>query len=176
MGHATVERIRKEFPGFITYHSLLNSDEQVGFFVDFITRNPKRKIAVEIGTYRGLSASLMAQYFDKIITIDINVHDEVKPLFQKLGLVDKVIPYAVKSLEAKAGILANIDFDFAFIDGDHTTGEPLKDFNLVGRCGRVLFHDYCPGNIDYAGVIEAVDALPKGKVEFKSPFVYWERQ
>ena len=63
------------------------------------------------------------------------------------------------------------NFDFAFIDGDHTGDRPAKDFELVKKCGRVLFHDRTR-----EAVKAVIDALPKDEVEIMGGFAYWERK
>ena len=40
-----------------------------------------------------------------------------------------------------AKVLKEVDYDFAFIDARHEVEEVKKDFRLVMKCGRVLFHD-----------------------------------
>jgi predicted O-methyltransferase YrrM len=94
---------------------------------------------VEIGTFCGATAAYMAQFADKVYTFDIrNLYD--RPTWEKLGLADKIEFHLVKDREEIRQILDGIDFDFAFIDEDHS--EKVRDsFDLVKRCGRVLFHD-----------------------------------
>jgi len=94
---------------------------------------------IEIGTFHGATAAYMAQFADKVHTFDVrDLYD--LPTWQALELADKIEFHLVKDRDEIAKILKNIDFDFAFIDDDHS--EKVRDsFELVKRCGRVLFHD-----------------------------------
>jgi hypothetical protein len=52
------------------------------------------------------------------------------------------------------------NFDFAYSDGDHHA-DTMLDFDLVRRCGRVLFHEYWPMQ---PPVWNLVNSLPRGEV------------
>lgn len=64
--------------------------------------------------------------------------------------------------------LRNLDFDFAFIDGRHNYEDAKKDFEIVKKCGRVLFHD----------VVEKYPGMQKFIKEIRAKtineFGYWE--
>ena len=62
--------------------------------------------------------------------------------------------------------------DFAFVDGDHKYNEIALDFELVKKCGRVLFHDY--GMDHLPDVTDFVDTLPRREVTIDRPFAYWQ--
>lgn len=106
-----------------------------------------KKIAVESGTFHGVSASLLADYFDEVHTFDIKTggywkEEKIKhEIWQFLGIQDKIKPYMINNDKEKAEILKNISWDFGWIDGNHTTGT-MVDFELFKKCGRILFHDY----------------------------------
>ncbi|MFK5283878.1 hypothetical protein ACI3PL_30305, partial [Lacticaseibacillus paracasei] len=62
----------------------------------------------------------------------------------------------------KAAIVNRLDFDFAYMDGDHTH-DTHEDWALVQRCGRVLFHEFWPLQ---APVHNLVMSLPRDEVTF----------
>jgi predicted O-methyltransferase YrrM len=99
----------------------------------------KIKTAVEIGTFHGATAAYISQFANKVHTFDIrNLYD--RHTWEKLGLAKRIEFHLVKDRTEIAEILKDIEFDFAFIDDDHS--EKVKDsFDLVKRSGRVLFHD-----------------------------------
>jgi predicted O-methyltransferase YrrM len=100
----------------------------------------KLGVVVEIGTFCGATAAYMAQFADKVHTFDIrNLYD--KHTWEKLSLADKIEFHHVKNCEETAKILSDLDFDFAFIDDDHLDNTLRKNFDMVKKCGRVLFHD-----------------------------------
>jgi predicted O-methyltransferase YrrM len=94
---------------------------------------------VEIGTFHGATAAYMAQFASKVHTFDVrDLYD--RETWEKLGLASKIEFHHVKDRDEIKEIIKNIKFDFAFIDDDHS--EKVKEsFELVKRCGRVLFHD-----------------------------------
>jgi predicted O-methyltransferase YrrM len=140
--------------------------------------------AAEIGTYFGVSAALLAYYTDHVITIDLgNYYDRI-PFWFEFQVLDRITSFTVEDDAEKAKALTEIDFDFAYIDGDHTYDAVAFDFELTRRCGRVLFHDYYyPGSAlskrtnwgkVVPGIKKLVDSLPKTEVTIKEPFAYWE--
>lgn len=137
-----------------------------------------RKVALEIGTYRGISAACMAQYCERVVTIDLKHgrledHDDPwdrKKFWASLGL-ENINLHLVGDDGEKAKLVRSLDFDFAFIDGDHGDGV-LTDFELVKRCGCVLFHDYATTKPDHS-VFKLVNSLPKRQVKILGIFALW---
>lgn len=137
---------------------------------------------VEIGTYRGVAAAEMAQYCDRVVTIDLR-HGKLeragqtwdrRAMWDALG-IRNIVGFLVEDDEEKAALLNDMQFDFAFIDGAHDDESVALDFALTKRCGRVLFHDYerrgVPGQ---DCVCDFVDYhLPKGKLVAMDIFAMW---
>lgn len=133
--------------------------------------------AVEIGTKYGLSALLIAHYAYHLTTIDIIPRTEPMRIWDLYGLSPKITYAVVDDNKEKAEYVKGLDFDFAFIDGDHSYEGIKLDFKLVRKCGRVLFHDY-----DYSepplkdDVNRFIEELPKEEVKINEPFAYWEKK
>lgn len=134
------------------------------------------KRALEIGTYRGVSSALMAQFCDTVVTIDLRngkmerdrqVFDRVR-FWEAMG-AGNIESHLVDNDGEKAALISRLDFDFAFVDGDHEGDAPRRDFDLVKRCGTVLFHDYEGDN----GVVDLVNSLPPTEVEVIDMFALW---
>lgn len=138
------------------------------------------RTALEIGTYRGVSAAWMAQFCERVITIDL-VHGkrelngetfDREAFWRAIG-VDNIDHYLVEDDAAKARLINQLDFDFAFIDGAHDCGV-RDDFDLVKRCGAVLFHDY-----DFSAtpkrnaVFNFVNTLPRHQITVMDIFALW---
>ena len=126
------------------------------------------KHAVEIGTWRGVSTSLLSHYAEKVSTVDIKYYDIAPHVWIWAGAMSKIKYYIVDGDKEKQKLLDKLDFDFAFIDGEHSYRGVNLDFDLVKKCGQVLFHDYarnCPG------VMKFIDELDN--VEKNDPFAYW---
>lgn len=149
-------------------------------FQDFVSRivqmQPRRlSTCLEIGTFHGITAVLLSQHFDRVISVSVDERPEKllkHRICAHLGITN-IEFHDAKDNEEKARIVRGVDFDFAYSDGDHTN-DTLLDFNLVQRCGRVLFHEYWPLQ---APVWNLVNSLPREEVirARYDCFAYWER-
>lgn len=117
---------------------------------------------LEIGTFHGITAIILSQYFERVICVTIEAPD-AKIMFPQLRdfLGIKNIEYhAVKDNAEKARLISGLNFDFCYQDGDHTH-DTDTDFALVKRCGAVLFHEYWPLQ---PPVWNLVNSLPQHQV------------
>jgi hypothetical protein len=163
------------------YRSVLASPHDEDVF-RFFLRDKNIKLAVETGTFKGTATALLAHYADKVVTIDTKNYVDKYPFWIEYGVYNKIESYIVDSEEDKVNLLADIDFDFAFIDGDHSVKGVELDFDCVEKCGRVLFHDYYErhscfdmGCAQFQGIVPLVDSLPDEELTISRPFAYWER-
>jgi tRNA A58 N-methylase Trm61 len=125
---------------------------------------------VEIGTRHGVMAALLSRFAERVITIDISESPIVREVLA-CAKAGNVVPVVVHSDRDKGLLLEALDFDLAFVDGDHHLEAVAFDFAHVQRCGRVLFHDY--GDPRYEGVTAFVDSLAEGCVDRDPPFAWW---
>lgn len=147
-------------------------------------------VAIEIGTFWGVTTAHIAQFVNRIHTFDILDHLKKYKVWYELGVGNKITFHLIKgrnivnntfkdfegvhTLTGKEKdiktILNTIDFDFAFIDGDHYYENVRADFELVKKCGRVLFHDTIP---EFKGIHKFVN-----EIGIKTVFHnigYWEK-
>jgi predicted O-methyltransferase YrrM len=143
------------------------------------------RTALEIGTYRGCSSAEIAQYVDRVITIDLkrgrletNGENFDRYAFWKSLDIENIELRLVENDKEKKRLVDSLDFDFAFIDGAHD--ETVRnDFEMVKRCGRVMFHDADDNRLREHKpnasncVFEFIDTLPKHEVEFMDIFALW---
>jgi len=139
------------------------------------------RTAVEIGTYRGCATAEMAQYCARVVTFDL-AHGRLEQnaerwdrdaFWRSLG-VHNVGFVPVRDDTEKARWLRNMDFDFAFVDGAHDRASVALDFELVRKCGRVLFHDADDNGPGRANdVFEFLQTLPKDELIYKDIFALW---
>jgi predicted O-methyltransferase YrrM len=160
--------------------SALNIRDGAGVFERVLGSGEYRTI-LEIGTYRGLTAAYLANFCDRVITIDL-FHGRMEQLresfdrvtfWRHMGVADKIELKLVQNDEIKTSVVQDLDFDFAFVDGAHDRTVAL-DFSLTRRCGNVLFHDADdngPGKSNH--VHEFIRTLPKHEVEFIDIFALW---
>lgn len=146
----------------------------------FMTKKPIKN-ALEIGTYKGMSAALMANHCDKLYTIDLRYgrlerHSEQfkrQELWESLGLTNIEL-ILVNDNHEKAAIIKELEFDFAFVDGAHDE-TVADDFEMVKKCGNVLFHDYSYRDGKVNHVLDFVDLLPPKQIEIKDIFAMWTK-
>ena len=165
--------------------SVLKTPEEEKTFRYFLEQRPIRH-AVEIGTYKGTSTALLAHYADTVTTVDKCNFIDKFPLWIEYGVDKKIRSYMTKKNEDKGLLLATLDFDFAFVDGNHAGYAVEYDFSITEKCGRVLFHDYYSKDSEYwkqsnyekeedYGVYDFVNSIDYGKLEAIEPFAMWTR-
>ena len=164
------------------YRSVLATPHDEDVFRYFL-RSRDIKCAIETGTFKGTATALIAHYADKVVTIDTQNYIDKYSFWIEYGVHDKIESYIVDDDDDKADLLSRIDFDYAFIDGDHSVEGVKRDFEMVEKCGRVLFHDYYErhscfdmGSAQVQGIVPMVDSLPNNEITISRPFAYWEKK
>lgn len=139
-------------------------------------REAKRSTCLEIGTYHGISAVVLSQYFERVVCVSV---DHRPRKLMKRNIVDflgitNIEFHDVNTNAEKAAIVNALDFDFCYSDGDHVN-DTRSDFELVKRCGRVLFHEYwCL----MPPCWNLVNSLPQEEIirATYDCFAYWEKK
>ncbi len=156
----------------------ISDQTQYDAFIDFIKKKP-RHVIVEIGTHEGMAAQVLAEHCARVETFDIRDYMMKYKYWYDINPKRNINFHLIKDDIEKELLLKAMDFDFAFIDGAHGEGV-VKDFELVKKCGCVLFHDYnnnTPHVAEaYKHVIGLVDSLPKEETIIQPPFAYWEKK
>src|SRR6266508_4102322 len=105
-----------------------------------IGRWPLGDCCLEIGTFHGITAVLLSQFFDRVVCVSIDEMPVMKrEIVDYLG-IKNIAFYDAKDNAEKARFVHALDFDFCYMDGDHAH-DTYTDFELVKRCGRVLSHE-----------------------------------
>jgi len=132
-------------------------------FEHFLRANHVRgKTCLEIGTFHGVTAVLLSQFFERVISVSVDVSPSKllkRDICAHLG-IDKIEFHDARDNSEKKRIVDALEFDFAYVDGDHAR-DTASDFDLVRRCRHVLFHEYWPAQ---APVWNLVNALPPDQV------------
>lgn len=129
----------------------------------------KGKRCVEIGTCKGLTAVVLSRHFDEVVSIDIEPNDEKHQIIKYLG-INNIRFIDIKNNAEKADIIRSLEFDAAYVDGDHAR-DTDSDFELVRKCGRVLFHEYWDAQ---PNVKKLVDSLrSESRVVTKGKLALW---
>lgn len=117
------------------------------------------RLCFEIGTWNGLTALILSRFFDQVVTVDI-AHNPLKHDILKFAGVKNVTCIDIADNDEKAAVARDLDFDFAYLDGDHAN-DTETDWNLTKRCGAVLMHEAWPWQ---EPVFELVNRLPPTQV------------
>lgn len=115
----------------------------------------------EVGTWNGLTAVVLSQFFDRVVTVDI-ASNKIKHDILAHCRINNVECVDIADNAGKGPILRGLDFDFAYLDGNHAEDTEL-DFSMTKRCGRVLFHEAWPFQ---SPVWSLCNALPAHQVTF----------
>lgn len=140
-------------------------------FDEFLrTTHFKGECCMEIGTCNGLTAVVLARYFKKVISVDV-APSAMKHIVARSAKVDTRVHFIeVKDNAEKARVVSSFAFDAAYSDGDHAR-DTYTDFELVRKCGRVLFHEYWQTQ---PPVWNLVNSLARtGMVKTKGKFALW---
>lgn len=128
---------------------------------------------LEIGTYHGISAIVLSQYFDRVICVSVD-DDPSRLLKQQiadfLGITN-IRFFDVRENQEKRDLIDQFDFDFCYQDGNHSQ-DTYDDFDLVKRCGRVLFHEYWPIQPSVWNLVNLLPADEITRAQFDC-FAYW---
>ncbi len=134
-----------------------------------------RRTCLEIGTYNGISAIVLSQYFNRVVCVSVDNDPSVllkQQIADFLG-IKNIRFFDCKDNVEKRAVIEQLDFDYCYQDGDHVN-DTHEDFALVERCGHVLLHEYWPIQ---PVVWNLVNSLPQHEVlraEFDC-FAYWQR-
>lgn len=133
----------------------------------------KRMTCLEIGTYNGISAIVLSQYFDRVICTSVDEHPEEllkQQIVDCLG-IKNIRFFDCKNNQEKGDLIRGLDFDFCYQDGDHIH-DTNADFELARKCGRILFHEYWPLQPPVWNLVESLPQNEVMRAQFDC-FAYW---
>jgi len=128
---------------------------------------------LEIGTCRCVGASIMAHH-GMVYTIDVNAYDNRAAVLDTFRTKRSVVQIVGPEAEARE-LVKGMEFDAAFIDGEHKFDPCMRDFAFASSLTkRVMFHDYQPS---FPGVVAACDKLKEdvgGDWYYCKKFAAWD--
>jgi hypothetical protein len=121
------------------------------------------RVVLEIGTHQGVSAALLAEYAERVITVDVLPNPACLKVWDALGVTGRIESSVHQSQAGRdSQILSGAgQADLAFIDGSHLMRDLAYDFHLVirGGCKRIILHDYWQNAEGWPDVKEFADGL-----------------
>ena len=127
------------------------------------------RACVEIGTCAGLTSLALARNFHTVHTIDIVKHPQRDEIAEFAG-ARNIVAHVVRDNAEKAELIRSLDFDAAYVDGDHAH-DTEGDFALVERCGRVLFHEHWDAQPPVVRLVNRLRA--RGRVVTEGKLALW---
>jgi len=161
----TYKDLAKKLPLEMFNHSAVMKDNLFAKIISDI----KPKIAVEIGTYFGVSTTILASICDNVYTFDVKFYPETSKIWDLFKVKNKIVYMLVTSTDETKYILKHTNFDFAFIDSVHKYEDAKRDFNIVKKCGNVLFHD---NNDNFPGIKKFCSEIGCTKI---GDFGHWKK-
>jgi len=135
----------------------------------------KPEVVLEIGTWTGVTAAFLASFpfVKKVYTID-NQRLTNGKLWGGMELSKKIQYIVVKDNNEKKDKVKDINFDFVFIDGDHSYEGVKLDFEMVkDKCKHILFHDYGT-NPQVTKFIDGLSGITQKRSDMS--FAKWEKK
>ncbi len=103
-----IVKLHKKFGWIDFMRSMIpGSEKTIKKVIDKI----KPKTILELGTIRGVATAFMAQYCDKVITVDITDNDIKKKIWDYFKVTDKIESHIVSDWKKVAKRLEGLDFD-----------------------------------------------------------------
>lgn len=133
---------------------------------------------LEIGTCRGISASILARY-GHVYTFDVKAwkgFDETiefgRAYAGRNGIhFHGVTRMGIQTPEQIAEIAQGFTFHVAHEDASHRYPDIAANWPVLSRCGRVIFHDYDGSQPDVTRFVN--ECRLTGHVTRSGPFAYW---
>jgi hypothetical protein len=97
------------------------------------------KRCYEVGTWNGLTAIVLAEFFDEVVTVDIAHNPAKHRIIEHVGATN-IRCIDLKDNADKWKVLRGLEFDCAYLDGNHAE-DTETDFAMTRHCGQVLFHE-----------------------------------
>ena len=160
------------YPDLLAY-SAVRADDILSEFLEKL--EPKPEGIIEIGTWQGIATVVLASGGKIVYTYDIAYRD-AEYIWNLFGVRNKIRCCIAPQWQIDEDIKivakeSKINFDFAFIDGNHTDKDVRHDFELVKKCGRILFH-----NANFRQIHKFVVDELNAKIidEGRGWYAYWE--
>ena len=172
MNRDYLQRIEEAFDDVIVDPgSILLSNDEDSFWNLLDEVSFSSKCLIEIGTGRGISTILLSEVAEEIWTFDVEDYPIKHEIWNHFKIAHRIHSYIIEDYLELAGIISSLDFDAAFIDGNHKYDWATCDTFLLERCGYILFHDYHIKNIQI--VIDNLIERKGGRIFINGKYAFW---
>ena len=134
----------------------------------------KPKVIIEVGTYKGLSAAVLASIAKRVYTFDVIYQPVTIEIWKILNVYEKIEYNIISNISEIKSYLENIEFDFAFMDAEHHRYKFLRElFDLLSKAGikKILVDG---ATIRFSDTLRLANEENMERVNQDQ--VYWEKQ
>ena len=110
---------------------------------------------VEIGTYRGISTSVIARHVSVVHTYDIEIQPEAVHVWKTEGVSNRIHQHKIIGPLVRECLPAK--FDAVFIDGNHSYEDALWDYETVKDEAKVIVFDDV--TVQFPGVVRLLKEI-----------------
>lgn len=126
--------------------------EEFSHLFSFLFRQERKKCALEIGSNFGGMAYGLCHLYERVITIDIKHHENFDLIKEKFPNYEYIIMDSTSGDILELVELMGIEFDFIFIDGDHSYNGAKSDYlrfkKFLSNDGLIGFHDIVESDLN----------------------------
>ena len=140
---SVTEAIEQRYPRGVIRSVLYEDDEaRMREFMEAACEGIANPRIAEIGTYIGVSASILCDY-GHVDTFDVAANSAFNRTVRVLGIPEGIVTRHVCEPGELLQLIVSLGpFDIGHIDGDHEYEAVKKDFEALKTCSAILFHDY----------------------------------
>ena len=164
------QKLIEKFGGVINHMSCIYLRQGEKHLRSFLEELKPMDTIIEIGTYQGVSACVLAEYAKKVYTFDIKEKELTGNIINFLNITNIASIIMSESSIKKyiKDLFKHQKIDLCFIDGEHFNGEIEQDFEMCKECKNILIHDYAPS---FKEVYDFANNLKGYKKDVRDTFV-----
>jgi len=164
------QKLIEKFGGVINHMSCIYLRQGEKHLRSFLEELKPMDTIIEIGTYQGVSACILAEYAKKVYTFDIKEKELTGNIINFLNITNIASIIMSESSIKKyiKDLFKHQKIDLCFIDGEHFNGEIEQDFEMCKECKNILIHDYAPS---FKEVYDFANNLKGYKKDVRDTFV-----
>lgn len=133
-------------------YNIEQKPEEFEQLITLLDSQKRKKYALEIGSNFGGTSVALCHLYEKVIAIDIKYHENFDRIKSEFDNFDYIIMDSKSNNLLKILKNMNIEFDFIFIDGDHSYEGVKSDYErfkqFCNTDGLIGFHDIIDSDLN----------------------------